>query len=361
MDDCGDTAKKGGRRQAAATQRKRTIRAAKKATRDKGRGAAGTVEEGRRNELIQREWRRGRDVPSLAAEFGIKPRRVYEIIKQCREGEIEALALNEPWRGQRFADELLVQKIAVVNDAREMELRMRVKGNAPVELGAFKARVRAINELATFLQETGRLRLRDLKDEAERMLIGKAMVQAFADYGIPDDAVRAIGRALGFEEGPEGEEPISATPPPPEHWSVDPQEIDAERKQRANIKRREDAEAELRREAEQRKEAQQRREGEERREAIAREEAETRHACEAREKVVRREIREQVERAEQDPARDSSKEDPVLLRIAQQEREVDAKRQREAEAERQREAEAERLLDPWKYAERARRSSSGGQ
>jgi hypothetical protein len=127
--------KRGGRPEGGQKRTKRKARSIKTAAGGKEPGAARTVKDGRRNEQIAAEWRRGRDVSSLAAETGLRPRRVYEIIKQCREGEIEGLALNEPWRGRTFADELLVQKIAAINDAREIELLARETGNLPVQLG----------------------------------------------------------------------------------------------------------------------------------------------------------------------------------------------------------------------------------
>ncbi|HEY4894758.1 MAG TPA: hypothetical protein VII01_01595, partial [Solirubrobacteraceae bacterium] len=131
------------------------------------KGAAGRVAEGRRNEQIYAERLSGTDVSSLVAEHDLQKSQIYQILKDCREGAIEDLELDDPWRAQRFADELLLQKIRAINDAREIELRARGRNNLAVELGAFKARVGATREYATLLEETGRLGdLQDLKPEA---------------------------------------------------------------------------------------------------------------------------------------------------------------------------------------------------
>jgi hypothetical protein len=159
MAECGDTAKKRGAK-SGGTKSGRKTRAVP-VEKEEPHGAAGTVRKGRRNEMIQAEWLSGRDPESLAKEHDLKRRRVYEIVKDCREGMIAGLALGEPGRARVLREELLLQKFRAVSDAREIELRAREKANTSVELGAYNARIRALRDLTMFLRETGLLESED--------------------------------------------------------------------------------------------------------------------------------------------------------------------------------------------------------
>lgn len=89
MDERGNTAKKTGGKTSGVKRARssRPVPVERNGTRD----AARAVRHGPRNELIQAEWLSGRDPRSLAAEHGLKPRRVYEIIRDCREGMVAEL------------------------------------------------------------------------------------------------------------------------------------------------------------------------------------------------------------------------------------------------------------------------------
>ncbi len=159
MAERGDTAKKRGAK-SGGTKTGRKTRAVPVETEGR-RGAARTVRDGRRNEIIQAEWLSGRDPHSLATEYNLKPRRVYEIVKDCREGMVAELAFGELGRARVLIEELLLQKFRAVSDAREIELRAREKANTSVELGAYNARIRALRDLTMFLRETGLLESED--------------------------------------------------------------------------------------------------------------------------------------------------------------------------------------------------------
>jgi hypothetical protein len=160
MPERGDTAKKRGAKSAATTPGRKT-RAVLVEADARRRGAAGTVRKGRRYELIHAEWLSGRDPQSLAVEHDLEPRRVYEIIKSCREGMVAELAFGEPGRARVLFEELLLQKFRAVSDAREIELRAREEGNTSVELGAYNSRIRALRDLTMFLRESGLLESED--------------------------------------------------------------------------------------------------------------------------------------------------------------------------------------------------------
>jgi transposase len=243
--------KGGGRVEAGKNSAKRKTRPVSRAPGGRAAGAAKTVHDGRRNEQIQAEWRSGREPRALAAEFGLSLSRTYEIIKECREGGIEELELTQPWRAQRFADELLIQKKRAINDARELELRAREQGNTAVELGAYKARVQATRDYAMFLQETGRLNgLRDLKFEAEVGEFWDAVSEAFTECGVSDDVWVVIGRALGVAVNLDDKE---GSEPPPRHWRPNGEEQTAIARQHVETTLRSVAEEQLLGEAKQRR------------------------------------------------------------------------------------------------------------
>jgi hypothetical protein len=172
--------------------------------------------------------------------------RVYEIIKDCREGGIEELELIEPWRAQRFADELLLQMKRAINDAREIELRAQSQGNTAVELGAYKARVRATHDYAMFLRETGRLTgPRDLKFDAEVGEFWDAANAAFDEHRVPQDVRVAIGRTLGIAVGIDGQPAASDATPPPAHWRPNAEEQEAIGRMKLETRLQEAAEDEL--------------------------------------------------------------------------------------------------------------------
>ena len=156
MAERGDAANKRGGETGGTKRRARSTKSVP-VQREGARGAARTVRDGRRNEIIQAEWLSGRDPRSLAAEYGLKPRRVYEIVRECREGMIAELELDEPGRARALLEELLLHKVRAVSDAREIKLRARESANTSVELGAYNARTRALRDLTMFLRETGLL------------------------------------------------------------------------------------------------------------------------------------------------------------------------------------------------------------
>jgi hypothetical protein len=246
MSQRGKAAKTGGPPKGAAKQPTRKTRSVQKSSVEKGPGAARTVQDGRRNEQIQAEWRNGREPDSLATEFGLSERRVYEIIKQCREGRIEALELDAPWRDQAWADELLLYIRAALNETREIQIRARRQGNTASELGALKVRMQLLRELTTFLQETGRLTgLRELKDEAERAEVWNGVRRVFGEGLISNDGLVAIARALGLDAGSEEGRPPPLLDPPPEHWLPNRTERRIAEEREREAARREDLEARL--------------------------------------------------------------------------------------------------------------------
>jgi hypothetical protein len=170
MAERGSSAKKRGAKSAATTGGRKTRSVA--VTPDaRRRGAARTVRDGRLYELIYAEWLSGRDPRSLAAEHPVELRRVYEIIKECREGMVAELAFGEPGRARVLVEEVLLQKYRAVSDAREIELRAREKANTSVELGAYNSRTRALRDLTMFLRESGLF-----EEEPERPAVSQAQL-----------------------------------------------------------------------------------------------------------------------------------------------------------------------------------------
>jgi hypothetical protein len=249
----GDSAKTGGRPKAGKEQTKRQTRATRKAAAGGVPAAAATVKRAELYKAIYAEWRRGRDIPSLNAKFGLSERRISEILDELRAGEIETLGLSEPWRGQRFSDEELIRRIAVISDAAEIQERARENGNAAVELGALKVRVKGITELAILLEETGRSgRPRDLKFEGVVAEFWTLAGQVFDDYGVPEDVAVGVERALGFEAHHVPREPVADGTLPPDHWLENRTELAAKVREAMERIRRDDSETDLRRQTEDR-------------------------------------------------------------------------------------------------------------
>jgi hypothetical protein len=343
-------AKNGGTPETSAKQTRRKTRSVKQSSAKKGPGAARTVQDGRRNEMIQSEWRNGRDQASLAAEFGLSERRVYEIIKECREGRIEALELDAPWRDQRWADELLLFMQAAINETRETQIRARREGNTANELGALKARIPLLKELKSFLQETGRLKgLLDLKHEAEVAEIWNAVRRVFHEGLMSEHAVRAFEKALGFNTASGEEQPAPSEDPAPEHWSPNRTERRIAAERQRETARRKDLEARLE-DAE--REAAEQREAAKHWEATYRESPEAHREAEAKLAAVRGERpRRTPTSAPGEPPTDveqppSGVDGDQQAAEDEQAAEADSKRVVEAKEE-------ERRLDPWGYGRRA--------
>jgi hypothetical protein len=370
MTQRGDTAQKGGPPPSGKKATKRETPAPQKRARGKTRGATGTIEKGRRNEQILAGWLRGRTVASLAAEHGVRKRRIYEVIQDGEKAAIEELGLTEPWRGHQFADEALLRLKAVINDCVEKEDRARLSGNESVELGALKLRARTLKELTTFLQQIGRMPgLRSLKFEAEVGEFWAAAFKAFHDFGIPLEVTEAIEHALRFPRGSEErKETAPSVEPAPEQWRLNREEEQAAAQRATELKQREKTEAELRREAEARRKVEQRRAAEKLRELEQQRAIERRAKENLRSEVIQREMAEQEQRraARQQEAKggtqgEAEAEGPQHPDAEPEEqdeelREAEAERRRQAEAEQQRQAEAEqqqRILDPWEYSQRA--------
>lgn len=217
----GHPAKKKGRPAAGKEHTKRKTRAMRRAAEGGTPAAVATVKRGDQYKAIYAQWRRGRDITSLASEHGLSERRVSEILDELRAGEIEVLRLDDPWRGHRFADELLMRRIAVINDAADMQERARASGNASVELGALKLRVRALTELTILLQETGRLpRLSSLDYIADGAKLVETVFRVFREHGVASEVSAAIAEAIRLETTPSETGGLELASPPPKHWAV---------------------------------------------------------------------------------------------------------------------------------------------
>lgn len=218
------------------------------------RGAAKTVEDGRRNEQIFIERLAGRSARALAAEFGLSRRQVHDIVKDCREAGIAELELNAQWRSQQFAEEYLLELEEATNSLREVELAAREQRNVSSELGGLKQRIQLSRDRMKFLQETGLMRgPRELKFDAEVSQFWNAVNKAFDEHDIPDAARVAINATLASAAGAERS-------PPPAHWMRSTHELEAAVQRERDAVERETAQAELLRQGAKRREAERRQE-----------------------------------------------------------------------------------------------------
>jgi transposase len=254
MDERGDTAQNGGPPDGPRKKEGRKTRRGDGAAKGGARGAAKTVKDGRRNEQIYMERLAGRSARSLATEFGLSTRQVYDIVKDCHEAGIAELELNAPWRSQQFAEEHLLELEEAANSLREVELGAREQNNVSSELGALKQRIQLARDRRRFLQETGLMSgPQNLKFDAEVSQIWNVVNKMFDEHNIPD-AVRVAINAT-FASAPGAEQS-----PPPTHWMRSKHELEAAVQRERDATEREMAKVELLRQGAERKDAERKQE-----------------------------------------------------------------------------------------------------
>jgi hypothetical protein len=246
MSERGDTAQNGG----PPDRRKKVARKSRRANGTKksgARGAAKTIEEGRRNEQIFMERLAGRSARALATQFGLSTRQIHDIVKACREAGIAELELGEPWRSQRFAEEYLLEIEEATNSLRELELSAREQNNISSELGGLKQRIQLARDRMRFLQDARLMSgPRHLKFDAEVSQFWSAVNKAFDEHDVPDAVRAAIDAKLAST--PEAEPGLA-----PAHWLWSTPELEAALQRERDAVERERAQAELLRQGAERK------------------------------------------------------------------------------------------------------------
>ena len=271
MSKRGDTAQNEGPPKSPKEEVERSSKPRKRKASGSLRGTAKKDAEVRRNRQIVAERLAGRSVRSLAEQFPLSPRQIYDIVKEYREAGVTDLELGSPWRAQQFAEEHLLRLEEAINAARELELRAQEQNNASLQLGAFKQRIKLESDQTKFLQETGLMSApRNLKFEAEVGHFWHAVNRAFDEHDIPYAVRAAISTTLTSAPGAERS-------PPPAHWLRSTHELEAGAQRERDAAERETAQAELLRQGEERREAKRRQE-----ELKWHEEAQERSAAEKR-------------------------------------------------------------------------------
>jgi hypothetical protein len=204
--DSGKPAKKTGGPASGREKKKRNTRATRKAAEGHTPAAATTLKRAELYRKLYAQSLKGRDPQSLGAEHDLSPRRVSEILDELRAARIDLLKLDDPWRSHRFAEELLLWRLGVIDDAAVMQAEAEAAGNQSVALGALKLRVRALTELWELLAETGLLtKLSNLRGEADAGRLVDTILRVFAENGVPDEVGRAISDALEVDVRPRPE------------------------------------------------------------------------------------------------------------------------------------------------------------
>jgi hypothetical protein len=219
MPNSGESAKKKGRPRAGQESKRRSTRATRKAAEGGVPAAAGTIERAEQYKAIYAGFRRGRSIESLAEEHKDSQRRVREIVDEMRAAGIEASRIDDPWEGHTFTDDILLMLRELLNDAAEMYASTKDGGNPSAAIGVLKLRMKAISELAIFLEDTGRVsRPGDRESTAEERDVLAVIGSFFKEYCLPDGYWDVLQSWLSARVAPERLEALNAAGPP-SAWS----------------------------------------------------------------------------------------------------------------------------------------------
>jgi hypothetical protein len=132
-----------------------------------------------------------------------------------RAARIEASRIDDPWEGHTFTDDILIWLREVLNDAAEMYSSEKDGGNPSAAIGALKLRMKAISELAIFLEDTGRVAHhtdpeQDAEDGDALGIIGSF----FKEYTLPDGLLDELHNWISLRVDPQRLEKMKAAGPP---------------------------------------------------------------------------------------------------------------------------------------------------
>jgi hypothetical protein len=215
MPNSGESAKKKGRPRAGHESKRRSTRATSKAAEGGVPAAAATIERAEQYKAIYAGFRRGRSIESLQEEHELSQRRLREIYDEMRAARIEASRTDDPWEGHTFTDDIPMWLREVLNDAAEMYSKEKDGGNPSAAIGALKLRMKAISELAIFLEETGRIAHHpDPEQSAEDDDVLGIIGSFFKKYALPDGLLDELYNWLSLRVGPQRLEQMKAAGPP---------------------------------------------------------------------------------------------------------------------------------------------------
>jgi hypothetical protein len=214
MADANDArAKRGGRKQptpkakaagrGAPKKRKRSAappktKAAKKVARGGSTPAVAAAKRVKRNREMYVSWRRGIDATTLAERHDVTPRRVRQIIDDCRAASVEAMATTGPLTGLKITDERLVQLEESVTQAAEVTEKAIEDRNWPSALGGLKRVAEARRELLSLQQDRGLVprNLTNLHNQWDGVELGGLLIDVLYAHGVDDSIMDEIAAML---------------------------------------------------------------------------------------------------------------------------------------------------------------------